>query len=923
MATLEEIEDALRSSAQSGDTETQQRLSDAMRAHPTFQENAKEKLDSGLYKIADDGYTQLGKDDERANMSKYIARSLGLDDSDVDVTQGMGLLGRASLSFDQTDKSKFKTLESRYGRENIQAIDVGGKQKLLYRDEKETGGKYRAVDEEGISIADFFGDTAGSVLPVGAAIGAAVATGGASIPVMAAAAAGASFFAGAGQDIASRAIKGKDIDLGEIGGRRLKEAAIGGVYDVGTMGFGRFVGKPLMQAIGKTPRAQGIMDSMQALKGKFGLNLQETPSMTKGLGAQEKAARVAGETGGALTRKFQSNIDEIGRASRVVDGTELPTTAQGAIGRMQARVKESYDADISDSARLGGEITEAYKTRAAQQQQGLQAQLDNEVAGLRIPRDFDPEVSAGNFRGSMLAQKGLVGDASRAKFEKGLGNMEKSSVSASDLQEKLGSTVDALKGVESDDALISGLSSSKVTQLGKSVSKLEEMAASGERIPFRSLHNLKKSLDDASGFGSASVSDNQLAARRAGAKVRELMDESLKGAGSRGKAYGEANKFFQDRMLPFRDKSIAPFLASDISPNSFKQTGTQLAKKVVSDPEYVREILKNAGGSRAVAKKEMGKMYLDSVGTSFDVNNKIASQLFPPDVVSSLNRIRALKEKLKVPARKINEGDFRAMVNGMSGKARKEAEKALEGKIKAEARASANIKSNKLVEKIAAGTQPMPSNPRAFADDVLKESSDTIGNFVGRLGDDPDALSSLRAGVIENFREAINFGGKGAQKTSEAAGETILWKSGDVEKLLSSGKGEKYRAAMGDDWVKNWIDMDRALSGSQITGKPIKEQVRAVFTTGSGLLLVAAGVPKWIYGKALNALGGSSLMAPFLRNVQNDPAAMKNLIPFMLSSSEGIQALLEEGQEDPQFAEWVDSQLSDQGSQQPQEALQQ
>ena len=64
------------------------------------------------------------------------------------------------------------------------------KTKLLYRDAQETNNQFRAVDEEGTSISDFFGDTAGAALPIAGAIGAAIATGGTSIPLTALAAAG-------------------------------------------------------------------------------------------------------------------------------------------------------------------------------------------------------------------------------------------------------------------------------------------------------------------------------------------------------------------------------------------------------------------------------------------------------------------------------------------------------------------------------------------------------------------------------------------------------------------------------------------------------------------------------------------------------------------------------------------------------------
>ena len=46
MATLEELEDALITAGESGNTKATASISDAMRAHPTFQGNAKEKLAS-------------------------------------------------------------------------------------------------------------------------------------------------------------------------------------------------------------------------------------------------------------------------------------------------------------------------------------------------------------------------------------------------------------------------------------------------------------------------------------------------------------------------------------------------------------------------------------------------------------------------------------------------------------------------------------------------------------------------------------------------------------------------------------------------------------------------------------------------------------------------------------------------------------
>ena len=286
MATLQELEDALITAGESGNTKATESISNAMRAHPTFQRNAKEKLDSGRYKLADDGFTELGKNEQRANMSKLAARSLGLKDAEVDVTQGMGFKGRLSLSFQPTEQDKFKELEDRYGRENIQAIDIGGKTKLLYRDAQETNNQFRAVDEEGTSIADFFADTAGAAVPIAGAIGAAIATGGTSIPLTALAAAGGGFAASAGQDIAVRAASDEDIRLGEIGRRRGIETAIGIPIDLVTGVGGRIISK----SVGKrtVEKAAGnLTKQVDDLITKFDpdANIQLTPAQATNVDA--------------------------------------------------------------------------------------------------------------------------------------------------------------------------------------------------------------------------------------------------------------------------------------------------------------------------------------------------------------------------------------------------------------------------------------------------------------------------------------------------------------------------------------------------------------------------------------------------------------------------------------------------------------
>ena len=371
MATLEQLEDALRAEASAGNVDNQQRLSDAIRAHPTFQRNAREKLESEEYRY-DENFMELDKDAQRANMSKYVARSMGLNDDEVDVTQGMGTLGRMALSFKATDEEKFKSLEERYGRENIRAVDIGGKQKMLYRDPEETGNQFRAVDEEGVSLADFFGDTAGSVAPVAGAVGAAVATGGASIPIMAGAAALGGFAAGAGQDVASRAISGDELQLGEIAKRRGIEAAIGIPIDMVT-GVG---GKMLGRAFAKRASLGAIDDlvkSTDELNQAYKTDIKLTAAQAADPDASLVQSQRAGlDPKGREAQWYSDQLDEIGRIKQSIEtGVSSDEPIEGVMMRMADNHLQKLDTYKQRVNQLD-EIELAQKAKAKKQTEAIQ-----------------------------------------------------------------------------------------------------------------------------------------------------------------------------------------------------------------------------------------------------------------------------------------------------------------------------------------------------------------------------------------------------------------------------------------------------------------------------------------------------------------------------------------------------------------------
>ena len=923
MATLHELQKRLVEAGRAGDEERQELISADMRQHPTFQKQSQRKLDKG--------FTALSGDEKKAQVAKHTARALGIKESEFDAEKGMSGWGRAKIGMLRDEESKMQQLEKTYGRENLNAVSIAGKQHLLYRDEAETGNKWRRVDEQGFSLADV-ADFSGAAAPiagavVGAVKGAAIGSVAGPVGTFAGAVGGAAlggFGAGVAQDVASEVATGQDVDVGDIAAQRGKEALVGAVADTAMLGAGRFVAKPLMKAVGKTEGAQKIMDSFSRLN-KKGAGLVETPQISKGKDAMESAGRRAGETGGKLTNTMQSNIDQIDRMQKVATGELPPISKSEAIENLQNKYRNAYAADSEIVSGADKQVREIYRAKQGAKSGKLQAAMEAEEAGIRLPQSFDPDVAAGKARGFLSKQRDTINKESRVRFEEGLGAMDDISIQASTLQSKLGGSVNKLAGIMDEGDIIAPLSGSQATALGRGVTALDDMVERGATIPFRELHNLKKALDGKAGWGSSAPSDNQLIARAAAGKVRKLLEQTADNFGVKGKAYRDANQYFQDNILPFRDKSIAPLLESDVSVGKFKMTPQEVANRIVKDPTRVKDMLDNAGKLKGRLKKELGDIYLDSVSrklSEINTGRGIAKVLFEPDRIAAIKRLQGMQKRLDVPDSKIDAMAVDDVVNRLTGQARKDAEKALKSKIEAEARISRLVKENAIIQKIANGKLPLPSDPRSFASEIMKHNNaDDLGKFMNRLKvEDPVAYQDVRQGITAEFKDAIKFGSEGAQMTSLEAGQVSLWKPGDIAKEFAGRKGARYEQAMGKDWVQNWRDLDEALRGSAITGTKITEQVRAVFTTGSGLLIVAAGVPKWVYGRAMNALSGSSLLRPFIRNVETDPTIMQNLIPYLVGTSEGLRALSLEAEDDPEFAEWLDGYIQDQTQPQPQPA---
>lgn len=923
MATLEELEDALIAAGEAGNTESAARISDAMRAHPTFQLNAKKQLESGAYKLDSEGIMELSKGESRANMSKYLARSMGLKDSEVDVTQGMGTYGRFKLGFQPTEQDKVKHLEDTYGRENIRATEVGGKMKLLYRDEQETGGQFRAVDEEGVSLADFFGDTAGAALPIAGAVGAAVATGGASIPLMAGAAALGGFAAGAGQDVAVRAGSGEDLQIGEVAKRRGIEAAIGVPIDLAT-GFG---GKLLTRALSKRAvdtTTKEVMKAIDDINVKYADDVGEirpTTAMEIGEDAAKEESKRAG-FGGAPHRELENIRIRSAQIRDVMRGNQAPKDIESAfkgyvddVNEQLSNMRASKDkavvemADIIDKKIANNAGRLKPKTAALQSQRGndiqgaiqdavAQKQGGKTVGGVEFERGNLYDAAYGATEGAQVSLPSL-----EAAVQAGLRDMDLPTDMTGEVIELLGERI--------------GKNSAKV------VDDLTRMHGQGSSLTVRQIDDyLQQIAKDAKLNKTGSLTTTERHARALHENVKKLRDKVIdEQAPAARPLFKSADDHFKSKVLPARELDVDKILSTEAS-GAYTYQGEQVIDAALNSSRAVNQILKVTENSSAV-KKTMRDAYLERISANpqnLSWDDDIVTALWSKSKIDSLRKAQSVLKGRKSAMSAKTEAAFNKAVGAMDDKSRNEALRALKKANDADNKLEATLK-KKLI--------------RAVRSDKIEINSRNASEFV-------DTMTNASPAEIKAFYKAIEGGKRGGVESRQAfeqaafdrlqsitkgsspqrAGKhsETLWTPEAMDAQLSGSSGVRWEALLGKDRVddlRNLNKIIRSASEPKVSAGEIGARTGGSIGQGglTPYVLVSGSIPKWAWRKVLNVAYGSKMLKPLVKaldpeNVAFDDALFKKIVPVLMSSQRGVKALGGEMDSDPEFESWMENQMS-------------
>jgi len=542
---------------------------------------ATRSLSDGSYAVDRETFQKRDKNSANAELQKMAAYSMGVKPEEIDIDSGMNFWDRTKLSIQPTDADKMKQLEDTYGKDGVSMLDVGGTPKMFFRNPKTN--KMTMVDEQGASFADFTADLAGYVPEVAGAVaggikGAALGTlaGGPVGTVVGGVlgAAGGGFATATAQDVATRALSDEDIQLGEIAGRRGKEALIGGVADVALLGGGRIASKFLRKSGLREAAGDAFADSVETVR-QAGGEVGETAGVKGGGKTLEREMSVTQARPSSKVAK----INDKTRASMInladeMSGNSTPVEAAARIAENAKAGKLDLEDFIRGADTRAGKIIADAKLGSVERFSTLTDDMD------RFGGDYKELLTKlGQGADETVKQKYALRDQ---------------------LAEQLNVGVSKKKLLASIDA---GIAKEPKFNNATMQAARQRVIDGDDFIPFNDLDAELALVRDAIPDGAQTKSTGQRLASLVAEEVGTLRGNTAREAGTEfNRAFLDANKFVKEEALGFRRGAVGKALKEQVGDNV--ATNQDVARAVFKDAETVREVLQTASNADAFVQAE-------------------------------------------------------------------------------------------------------------------------------------------------------------------------------------------------------------------------------------------------------------------------------------------------------------------------------
>ena len=750
---------------------------------------------------------ELKLDDPKEFYSKRIPLLLGIGEEDFDYSQSADLGKRFGMDFLRNKSDRETVLRREFGDENVFSANLGGQQKILFK--KPETGKWGFYDSFDKDLADFTADLAGDIVPIGSGIAAGTATlikapltGGTSLLATSAVAAGTEAAVGASQDAIARSAFGLDVDPGEIAAYRATEGGINFSLNLLTMGTGKAPVKTFLGVKGAKEATEQAMSVLENSTKRVPVFVQ------KGGSSLQRAQDLASKYPNSAVAKMFAESRELAEANiqKQFGAGEITAEQSEQILRESLEtVQKQYSDDIGSIARILENLSAEKIAIKEGIPRGLDkkarkeaikifnAELSKKSKNVRAPQTLSPEQTGQSLQQNIANKYVQVEASSRNTFQL-----------ISQTFEDIGVNVDARRVAniftkrknqaitDMEGEILSVLAPNARTTAGRASTSLKELVESGETISFKQLNEIIQELETKTLRGSATPGFNAAEYRNITNSLRNLRGTMLKDPSvspALRKSYLDANKNFQEVVLPYRISDVFKSIDSEIGDSysrsilkaqngqpfklpRFESGGTAVLDRAFLNPKSIKDFLRATGNDPTtrrllqdqwlsskglVAGKPIYKKNLNFTEKDFD----IANVLFPGKGKNSFsakyNTLKSLKQFTDGADDYIDgltaETFDRLMKQGVEGSEREIRRMGAEEVI--QKTALDKLTSQKLIKMFNQGSLPLPKNQatmESFIDGILKSSPDEIDKFIKIMTEkNADALPAFKQAVYQRL----------------------------------------------------------------------------------------------------------------------------------------------------------------------------
>lgn len=874
--------------------------------------SAAQMLETGNYKV-DENFQSLSKEQFRDKTRRLTAQAIGVSPDEVDVDTGMGLGGRFQLDQLRDDASKFEFLQKKYGDENVDMINIGGKPKMFYRDPKTK--KMTMVDEMGASLADFTADISNEAITTVGAVGGAIAGSalgpGGTITGATAGAALGGFATGVTQDVVSEVATGQEVDLGDITKQRGVEMGIGIPIDLATLGVGRIFARGVAGKAGRKALLDDFDSAVTKVeasdffrKAETDLNIPEamrSPRLSRKaseLAAARPTSKIAKEMRGVRQTISDLRAEVIGESS--------PGAKTDSFNNTISKIATKYRSIVD-------EIAQTDKRIATQIEEGLSRKVRTLVA---------PDTSA---RDAGEALRRIFGEGETAA-----GRANDQNWTALDRAAKeSGATISGKQvaaTIREEAGRLAPLENKPLLQLAKKIEKEGDLS-------FTDLRGYLQVIEDSvpqnmeAGFKTA-----QQVAIAASKGVKKLREGVAREAGI-GELYEDTVRYYVNDYLNFKRGAVGRTLKEQLGDKA--TTATSAANGVISDPENIAQALRAARvvGADRELRQELQKVYLNKIGLREGVEAMDVKNFnFDDDIVRELwgsrqsRELRNLQNKIKqadeVDVVSMRQEDVYDYLSSFSGQDKARIRQQIIQRSK-DHKKRVKLENSALLKKMvpkkdkATGEWLEPEftgyDIAKFSDNFVNASPTQVKRAMKLLqeqGDDA-GIQAFRQSYIGKLLDRFSAGAQ-----MDKFGNP-MWNPEKLELSLRKGSAmrENLDTILGKEGTEEILALNKILkNAAEVRGSQVQElfQPRYSLTSGGLQLYGVGNLIGGLRGRALAWGFGSkraTQMMRFLADTATPEATAKQLeklLPALMTTSNGITAIGIQGQFDPEFVEQIE-----------------